>query len=252
MSRFNCVILAAGKGTRMVSKIPKILHPIMGKPMVHYVVETAREVQADRVIVVIGHGREMVESRLAAEGVMVAVQADQKGTAHALLSTEDLLGEGDILVLYGDVPMIRPETLRRFQGFFLGSEGITFMTTEVLRPEGYGRVILEGDHILDIVEDSEATGAVRNINVINTGICMIRRDLLDVVSHEECDPGPPHGERGHYHGQERLYRERRGHRQRHDCLSRLSSHREDTDRRGYEDRPPCGHTRFHHRQRGYR
>lgn len=181
MARLNCVILAAGKGTRMVSKVPKILHPIMGKPMVHYVVETARKLQTDRVIAVIGHEREMVESHLRDEAVMVAVQADQKGTAHAVLSTEGLLGEGDILVLYGDVPLIKAETLEGFWEYFLKSEGIAFMTTEVSLPEGYGRVVLEGDDILDIVEDSEATGAVREINVINTGICMIRKDLLHLV-----------------------------------------------------------------------
>jgi bifunctional UDP-N-acetylglucosamine pyrophosphorylase / glucosamine-1-phosphate N-acetyltransferase len=180
--RLNCVVLAAGKGTRMVSKIPKIAHPIMGKPMVRHVVATARALGAMKVIVVTGHERETVEDILADDQVSFAVQAEQKGTAHALLSAEDQLADGDILVLYGDVPLIQASTLGSFLEFFRQSEGIVFMTTEVARPEGYGRVLVgQGEEILDIVEDSDATPEIRRINIINTGICVIRRDLLDLV-----------------------------------------------------------------------
>ncbi len=179
MPQLNCVILAAGKGTRMKSKIPKIAHPIMGKPMVHYVVAAARELDPATIIVVTGHESERVKGCLVEDKVLFALQAEQKGTAHALLATESLLAAGDILVLYGDVPLIKASTLRAFTGSFWQSEGIAFMTTRVDRPDGYGRVIVDADdHILDIVEDSEATGAVRDVNLINTGICMIRRNLL--------------------------------------------------------------------------
>jgi bifunctional UDP-N-acetylglucosamine pyrophosphorylase/glucosamine-1-phosphate N-acetyltransferase len=165
----------------MVSKMPKILHPIMGKPMIHYVATASRRVEADRIVTVIGHGREMVERYLQDQGTIIAMQHEQKGTAHALLTAEPFLNDGDILVLYGDVPLIKAETLEGFKDFFFKSEGITFMTTEVDRPDGYGRVIVEGDQIHDIVEDSDAKGAVRDIRIINTGICMIARECLDLV-----------------------------------------------------------------------
>ncbi len=178
----NCVILAAGKGTRMVSKIPKIAHAVMGRPMVSHVVATARRLGAERIIVVTGHERETIENILKDEAVLFAVQAEQKGTAHALLSAEALLGQGDILVLYGDVPLIQASTLDAFADSFERSAGIVFITTKVDRPEGYGRVIVgEGDEIEGIVEDSEADDTIKRINVINTGICMIRRDLLSLV-----------------------------------------------------------------------
>ena len=182
MPQLNCVILAAGKGTRMNSKLPKIVHPIMGRPMVRYVVEAARTLGPSAIVVVTGHGHKLVEACLAADNVRFALQAEQKGTAHALLSSEPLLAEGDILILYGDVPLIAASTLRAFADAFGRSDGIAFMTTEVENPEGYGRVIAAPTgEILDIVEENEATGPVRDIRVINTGICMIRRDLLTLV-----------------------------------------------------------------------
>ncbi len=193
MERLNCVILAAGKGTRMRSKIPKVAHPIMGRPMIRYVVETAHTLAPERVIVVTGHGKTLVESCLEGADVVFAHQEEQKGTAHALLSAAALLAPGDILVLYGDVPLIRPLTLNAFMEFFMRSEGIAFMTTEVEDPSGYGRVIVDNrDGIVDIVEDSEATGTVLGIKVINTGICMIRRNLLPLV--EAVTPDNKKGE----------------------------------------------------------
>ena len=182
MERFNCVILAAGKGTRMRSKIPKVAHPVMGRPMIRYVVEAAQSLAPEKVIVVTGHGKQQVESCLEGEKVAFAHQEEQKGTAHALLATVALLAPGDILVLYGDVPLIKTSTLRLFMEFFGRSEGIAFMTTGVEDPSGYGRVVMDDrDGIVDIVEESEATGAASAIKVINTGICMVRRDLVSLV-----------------------------------------------------------------------
>jgi bifunctional UDP-N-acetylglucosamine pyrophosphorylase/glucosamine-1-phosphate N-acetyltransferase len=182
MPQLNCVILAAGKGTRMHSKKPKIAHAIMGKPMVRYVAAAARELRAERIIVVTGHERAVVEASLKEDNVLFALQAEQKGTAHALLTAEPQLVEGDILVLYGDVPLIRASTLNAFIEFFRTTDGIAFMTTAVADPTGYGRVIVgPGGEITDIVEHSEATDDVRKITEINTGICMIRADRLDLV-----------------------------------------------------------------------
>jgi bifunctional UDP-N-acetylglucosamine pyrophosphorylase/glucosamine-1-phosphate N-acetyltransferase len=182
MERINCVILAAGKGTRMRSKTAKVMHPLMGRPMIRYVVDAARAVSPRRIVVVTGCGQEEVQGSLEGEDISFALQAEQKGTAHALLAAEGHLVPGDILVLYGDVPLIRASTLERFIDFFRLSGGVAFMTTKVERPEGYGRVITDGtDTIIDIVEESEAAGAVKEIRVINTGICMIRADMLPLV-----------------------------------------------------------------------
>ena len=191
----NCVILAAGKGTRMLSKIPKIAHPIMGKPMVHHVVAAASQMAAERIIVVMGHERERVENLLKNEKVVFAMQTEQRGTAHALLTAERFLGDGDVLVLYGDVPLIQASTLRALVESLRDSDGIIFMTTEVDQPEGYGRVIAgPNGEITDIVEDSEASEDVKGIKVINTGICVIRRDRLPLVKMVE-----PNNRKGEYY-----------------------------------------------------
>lgn len=173
MKKLNVVILAAGKGERMVSKRPKVMHEIMGRPMIHYVVERALELMPAKIIVVVGHGREKVEKYLKDYPVTCVVQREQKGTAHALLSAGKLIGGGDILVLYGDVPMIEEETLKRFLAFYGKEKGITFMTTDVPDPGGYGRVIMSGEEIIEIKEDADATEKEREIKRINTGICII-------------------------------------------------------------------------------
>ena len=175
MSQLNIVILAAGKGKRMLSARPKVLHEIMGKPMLEYVVEAAKKLSPSNIVVVTGHEKGLVEERLRTAGVLFAAQEEQKGTAHALLTAEPMIGEGDVLVLYGDVPLISAETLRAFLAFFETSEGVAFMTTEVNNPDGYGRVIMEGNEIREIVEDADADQAQKKIREINTGICMLQQ-----------------------------------------------------------------------------
>jgi len=146
------------------------------------VVAAARELEPQRIVVVTGHEHALVEECLKDDHVEFALQAEQKGTAHALLRAEEQLANGDVLVLYGDVPLIPASTLRAFADAFRRSDGIAFMTTKVERPDGYGRIIVnDAGDIVDIVEDSGATGRVREIKVINTGICMIRRDFLGLV-----------------------------------------------------------------------
>ena len=165
MSQRNIVILAAGKGKRMLSARPKVLHEVMGKPMLHYVVEEAGKLSPSSIVVVTGHEKALVEARFQGAGVLFAEQKEQKGTAHALLAAEDMLGDGDVLVLYGDVPLISAATLRAFLAVFEASDGVAFMTTEVNNPDGYGRVIMEGEEIREI----------------NTGICMLRRAMLPLA-----------------------------------------------------------------------
>ena len=195
MSQPDIVILAAGKGKRMHSKRPKVLHEIMGKPMIEYVVEEAKALAPSRIVVVTGHEKELVEERLKDAGLSFAAQEEQKGTAHALLTAEPVIGDGqamdqatsDVLVLYGDVPLIKPETLRAFIAFFGNSEGVAFMTTAVSNPTGYGRVIMDGDEIRDIVEDADADASQKKIREINTGICMLRRGMLPLLKEIKAD-----------------------------------------------------------------
>ena len=183
----SIVILAAGKGKRMRSKRPKVLHEIMGKPMVGYVVEAAKQLSPSKIVVVTGHEKELVEDRLKEAGLSFAAQEEQKGTAHALLTAEPMIGEGDVLVLYGDVPLIRVATLRAFMAFFRGFEGVAFMTTEVSDPTGYGRVIMHGDAIREIVEDADVDASQKKIGEINTGICMLGKEMLPLVHEIKAD-----------------------------------------------------------------
>jgi bifunctional UDP-N-acetylglucosamine pyrophosphorylase/glucosamine-1-phosphate N-acetyltransferase len=157
----------------MVSDKPKVMHEIMGKPMIDYVVGVARQLNPDNIIVVTGHGKEKVKDHLKGSPVVCAVQSEQKGTAHALLSSARFLGGGDILVLYGDVPLIELATVQSFLSFYEKGKDIVFMTTDVADPRGYGRIISEGDAIIEIREEIDATPEERKIKEINTGICIL-------------------------------------------------------------------------------
>ena len=173
MKQLNVIILAAGKGERMISSKPKVMHEVMGKPMIAHVVERAREFYSSNTVVVVGFGREKVQEYLETYGVQCSIQTEQKGTAHALLSAENSLKAGGVLVLYGDVPLIETSTLNDFVSFASNSGGIAFLTTEVDDPAGYGRVKMDGDEIKEIVEDADATAEEKKIKEINTGICFI-------------------------------------------------------------------------------
>lgn len=187
MSQTDIAVLAAGKGTRMLSDRPKVMHEIMGRPMIGHVVATAAGLDPHRIIVVTGHGKEEVEGYLKDSNVSFAVQDPQLGTAHALLVCGDLLGSNDVLVLYGDVPLIRKETLQNIRKVFEVSDGIVFMTTETAAPEGYGRVVMKDGYIEAIVEHSDATPEQRKIREINTGICMLRADRLPLLHKINAD-----------------------------------------------------------------
>lgn len=187
MSQIDIAVLAAGKGTRMLSDRPKVMHEIMGRPMIGHVVATAACLDPHRIIVVTGHGREEVENYLKDLGVSFAVQEPQLGTAHALLVCGDRLGLRDVLVLYGDVPLIRNETLENIKGVFDASDGIVFMTTETATPEGYGRVVMKDGYIEAIVEHNDTTPEQRKIREINTGICMLRADRLPLLHKIDAD-----------------------------------------------------------------
>ena len=166
----NVVILAAGMGKRMFSSLPKVLHTIAGRPMAGHVLEAARAVGADRIVLVHGHGGDQVVAALADEDVTPVQQMPQLGTGHALQQALPALArEGKTLVLYGDVPLISPATLAQM----LSGENDQFslLTVNLPNPTGYGRIVRDQiGRILRIVEEKDATAEEKRIGEVNTGI----------------------------------------------------------------------------------
>ena len=166
--------MAAGKGKRMKSDLPKVLHQLGGKPMVEYVVNTAREVGAERILLVIGHKWEQAKNALKHLEVEFVIQKEQLGTGHAVLQTEKLLSdfEGDILVLSGDVPLLRADTLIGFLGEHRERKASATVLTSIPHdPAGYGRIVRDKTGLVqDIVEEKDAGADQKKIREINTGI----------------------------------------------------------------------------------
>jgi len=166
----NVVILAAGKGKRMRSDLPKVLHPIAGKPMLAHVLDTARKLGAGRICVVYGHGGEQVREALAADDLTWAKQEPQLGTGHAVLQALPQLDPAaPTLVLYGDVPLTRAGTLERLLKVSRGGT-LALLTVQLPNPHGYGRIVRAGGKVTRIVEEKDADDAERAIDEVNTGI----------------------------------------------------------------------------------
>jgi bifunctional UDP-N-acetylglucosamine pyrophosphorylase/glucosamine-1-phosphate N-acetyltransferase len=174
------VILAAGQGKRMRSDLPKVLHPIGGKPLLQHVVATAKQLSPSRLAVVIGHGGEAVASAIGDSAITYATQSEQKGTGHAVMQALPALeAGGTVLVLYGDVPLIASETLRSLVD--VAAKGhLALLTQELAEPKGYGRIVRAGGRVQKIVEEKDATEAERAIREINTGIMAMPRAKLDM------------------------------------------------------------------------
>ncbi|MCP5267007.1 MAG: bifunctional UDP-N-acetylglucosamine diphosphorylase/glucosamine-1-phosphate N-acetyltransferase GlmU [Burkholderiaceae bacterium] len=166
----NIVVLAAGMGKRMRSDLPKVLHPLAGKPLLGHVLDCARSLQPNRLVVIYGHGGEQVPTAMAADDLRWALQAPQLGTGHAVMQAVPELDDSvPTLVLYGDVPLTRPETLRRLVDA-AGSDRLALLTVVLDDPSGYGRIVRDGDRIVRIVEQKDADDATLAIREINTGI----------------------------------------------------------------------------------
>jgi len=169
-SALSVVILAAGKGTRMYSDLPKVLHRIAGKPMVQHVIDTANKSGAKNVHLVYGHGGELLKQTLRDDALNWVLQAEQLGTGHAMQQAAPFFADDeDILMLYGDVPLITLETLTRLREA-KPQGGIGLLTVKLDDPTGYGRIVRENGAVVGIVEHKDATDAQRQINEINTGI----------------------------------------------------------------------------------
>jgi bifunctional UDP-N-acetylglucosamine pyrophosphorylase/glucosamine-1-phosphate N-acetyltransferase len=165
---FQVVILAAGQGKRMNSDLPKVLHPLAGKPLLTHVVATARELDADQICVVHGHGGDLVRAALTGDDLAYALQEPQLGTGHALQQALPHLTKAPLtLVLYGDVPLVRATTLRTLLD--AAGKGVAVLTAELDDPTGYGRILRnKAGRVTGIVEQKDATVVQRRICEINT------------------------------------------------------------------------------------
>ncbi|MFM5296091.1 bifunctional UDP-N-acetylglucosamine diphosphorylase/glucosamine-1-phosphate N-acetyltransferase GlmU [Aeromonas veronii] len=166
----NVVILAAGKGTRMRSVLPKVLHPVANKPMVSHVIDIARQVGAEQLHLVYGHGAELLKERIVAADVNWVLQAQQLGTGHAVAQAIPFWkDEDDVLVLYGDTPLIQPETLQRLLAA-KAENGMALLTVILDNPTGYGRIVRENGLVVGIVEQKDANAEQLAIREVNTGV----------------------------------------------------------------------------------
>jgi len=163
------IVLAAGQGKRMRSDLPKVLHPVGGRPLLAHVLDAAHALQPKKTLVVHGHGAEKVRAAFADAPVEWVLQAEQLGTGHAVQQAmKHARGNGDVLILYGDVPLVRPESLKKLVE--AARDGVAVMSTEVEDPTGYGRIVRAANGSVErIVEEKDATSAERKIREINAG-----------------------------------------------------------------------------------
>lgn len=183
--------MAAGKGTRMKSpEKAKVMFEVMGKPMVEHVVTLARALSSNRTIAIVGYQRDTVIQHLkkVAPQVEIAVQDPQLGTGHAVLQTENLLHDfvGDVLVLSGDVPLLRESTMRSLLSYHKQREAVaTILTAVMTDPSGYGRILRDDeDHVVGIIEHRDATSEQLSISEINSGIYIFDNEhLFDALHH---------------------------------------------------------------------
>lgn len=175
----NIVILAAGMGKRMKSDLPKVLHPLAGKSLLAHVLDCSRSLSPKRLVVVYGHGGDQVPKALAADDVVWALQQPQRGTGHAVMQAVPHLDRSvPTLILYGDVPLTRVDTLHRLLQA-AGQDSLGLLTVNLPDPTGYGRIVRDQGRIRAIVEHKDADEATRRIAEINTGIMVAPTPALE-------------------------------------------------------------------------
>ncbi|AZR74558.1 UDP-N-acetylglucosamine diphosphorylase/glucosamine-1-phosphate N-acetyltransferase [Anoxybacter fermentans] len=192
------IILAAGKGTRMKSQKIKVLHKLAGKPMLQHLIDTVKKLDSKKVIVVVGYQGEQVQKTIQGENLCYVYQHEQKGTGHAILQAEEILKDfqGDVLVLYGDTPLLTIETLQKlFKTHVDSNADATILSTYLDDPTGYGRIVRDKDgRFLKIVEQSDlASEEEEKINEINTGIYIFNNQKLFKALHQ-IQPNNAQGE----------------------------------------------------------
>jgi bifunctional UDP-N-acetylglucosamine pyrophosphorylase/glucosamine-1-phosphate N-acetyltransferase len=176
----GALILAAGEGTRMRSRLPKVLHQLAGKPLLGHVIDTARSVNPDEISIVYGHGGELVPNRLGAEDLTWVEQHERLGTGHAVMQALPSLQKVDkVLILYGDVPLISSSTLTGLLSCLRRSD-LALLTVDLPDPTGYGRIVRDAmDRVVRIVEQKDASPREQEITEINTGILAVKRERLE-------------------------------------------------------------------------
>ncbi|WP_339753945.1 bifunctional UDP-N-acetylglucosamine diphosphorylase/glucosamine-1-phosphate N-acetyltransferase GlmU [uncultured Marinobacter sp.] len=174
MSPLHVVILAAGQGSRMKSALPKVLHPVAGRPMLHHVIATAKQLGAEKIHTVIGHGADRVRETTSEASVNWVTQSEQLGTGHAVAQAlPDLPDDARVLVLYGDVPLTRHKTLERLVGT-LDDKTLGLLTVTMDDPRGYGRIVRNPEgKVVSIIEQKDASPEQQQIREVNTGILAV-------------------------------------------------------------------------------
>lgn len=182
MASKTAVILAAGKSTRMKSDLPKVLHEVCGKEMLAYVLEACRDAGIEKIVLVVGHAKNAVIERFDGQGIIWVEQTEQLGTGHAVLCCQDAIGsqQGDTVVLCGDGPMIRSETLKiLLEEHDQNRSAATMLTAELDDPTGYGRIVRdEKGNIKDIVEHNDCTQQQLQIKEVNPSYYCFDNELL--------------------------------------------------------------------------
>lgn len=187
----DIVILAAGKGTRMCSNLPKVLHPVGGRPLVQHVIDSARALGSDQILVVVGHGAEQVEAKMAADDIRFVPQTEQLGTGHAVQQAlPHFRDDATVLILYGDVPLTQSSTLEKLAES-VTENTIGLLTVNLPDPGAYGRILRDQDGQVEaIVEYKDASDSQRKITEINTGIMAAKakhlREWLPALSNDNA------------------------------------------------------------------
>ncbi|MBT8085747.1 MAG: bifunctional UDP-N-acetylglucosamine diphosphorylase/glucosamine-1-phosphate N-acetyltransferase GlmU [Woeseia sp.] len=174
----SIVILAAGQGTRMRSSLPKVLQPLAGQPLLRHVVNCARELTAEDICVVYGHGGDAVPMAFEGESLRWALQSEQLGTGHAVMQAmPQTPGGNQVLILAGDVPLLRATTLRRLLDA-CGNDEFGILTVDLENPQGYGRIVRDDKGVQRIVEEKDTSEAERKIREINSGVMCCNANAL--------------------------------------------------------------------------
>ncbi len=184
MKNLKVVILAAGQGTRMKSEVPKVLHKVLDKTMVGYVIEASEEAGAEEICLVVGHQSAMVKNTIKDmyDNISFAVQKEQLGTGHAVMQAGDFIKEGNILILCGDTPLITADTIGRLGDIHESSgNSVTVVSMIADDPTGYGRIIRENDAFCKIVEQKDANAEEQAVKEVNTGVYIFKAEALNAA-----------------------------------------------------------------------